>query len=573
MLNSIQSRTLAALLVAVLTTAAVSEWLSYRSAKQMLVNESARMLRITADAKKEELLLNFRRQQDRALAFLENNLLDCIEVRDIRCVRVNLNNFAKAEEAIGAMVITHGGKKIAVGNTTGLSPLKDATHVQFENAERTYIVVAHSEVARSDIALRFPASLIVPLFRNSQYSPGDYSNIFLIDSTGDIFAGSDRSGARKPPGFEAAALMACVSGHDGDTRGKNAAGATLVMSYSNLGDNNGGCVLAQIDEEQMLLPASRLRYEMLGIAIILMIVATAAAFILAQRVARPIRQLTQRVRRLQRGDFDSTIPIHGPAEIRTFAETFAAMVESLRRSREVERKAQEKLMQTEKLAAAGRLAATVAHEVNNPLSAAMNSLFLLRDKVSGTGSALLETAEEQLRRVAGITRQTLGFYRENASKINFDLEQAVVELIDTFIPRARNKDLELVAEVSPMMVHAVKGEIQQVIANLLNNAIDASPARTKIRVRARRIRSSVFGDVVQISVGDSGPGIPVALRARIWEPFFTTKEGVGTGLGLFVCKQIVERHKGVIRAHSTHQGTVFTVILPQSADQAKQAAG
>jgi signal transduction histidine kinase len=454
-----------------------------------------------------------------------------------------------------------------------LVPLRDGHHVRFENAERTYIVVAHSELARSDIALRFPASLIVPLFRNSQYTPGEHSNIFLVDSSGEIFAGSDRGGSRRPPAFEASALQACLAGQDGQSRAKDSKGNTVVMSYSNLGKSDGGCVLAQIDEEEMLMPARRLRYEMIGIAIILVIVTTAAAFLLAQRVARPLRQLTQRVRRLQRGDFDSTIPIHGPAEIRTFAETFAAMVESLRRSREVERKAQEKLMQTEKLAADGRLAATVAHEVNNPLSAAMNSLFLLRDKVSGTGSALLETAEEQLRRVAGITRQTLGFYRENASKINFDLEQAVVELIDTFVPRARNKDLELVSEVSPMSVYAVKGEIQQVIANLLNNAIDASPARTKIRVRARRMRSSVFGDSVQISVGDSGPGIPPELRTRIWEPFFTTKEGVGTGLGLFVCKQIVERHKGIIRAHSTHRGTVFTVILPQDADRARKAAG
>jgi signal transduction histidine kinase len=234
--------------------------------------------------------------------------------------------------------------------------------------------------------------------------------------------------------------------------------------------------------------------------------------------------------------------------------------------------AQEKLMQSEKIAAAGRLAATVAHEVNNPLSAAMNSLFLLRDKVSDTGKQLLDGAEEQLKRVAGITRQTLGFYRENSSKIDFDLEQVVIELVSTFTPRARNKDIEVVSEVSPMKVHAVKGEIQQVIANLLTNAIDASPKKTKVRVRARRFGSAVFGDVVQISVGDSGPGIPPEFREKIWEPFFTTKEGVGTGLGLWVCRQIVQRHRGIIRAHSTHEGTVFTVLLPQNIAEKKKAA-
>jgi signal transduction histidine kinase len=331
--------------------------------------------------------------------------------------------------------------------------------------------------------------------------------------------------------------------------------------------------VANIDEAAMLMPATRLRYEMMAISIILVLAAMLGAVVITQRVIRPLQQLTERARRLQRGDFDSTISIRGPAEIETFATTFAAMVASLKRSREQERIAQEKLMQTEKLAAAGRLAATVAHEVNNPLSAAMNSLFLLRDKVSDTGRQLLEGAEEQLKRVAGITRQTLGFYRENASKIDFDLQQVVVELVATFVPRARNKDIEIVSELSPMQVHAVKGEIQQVIANLLTNAIDASPVKTKVRVRARRFTSAVFGDVVQISVGDSGPGIPSEFRDRIWEPFFTTKEGVGTGLGLWVCRQIVQRHHGIIRAHSTHEGTVFTVILPQKAAESQRAAG
>jgi signal transduction histidine kinase len=364
-----------------------------------------------------------------------------------------------------------------------------------------------------------------------------------------------------------------LTGHDGETSGLDYRGTNVVMSYRYLPDAGGGCIVANLDEAAMLMPARHLRYEMVGIAIILVLAATFGAVVLTQRVIRPLQQLTDRARRLQRGDFDSTISIRGPAEIETFATTFAAMVASLKRSREQERIAQEKLMQSEKIAAAGRLAATVAHEVNNPLSAAMNSLFLLRDKVSDTGRQLLDGAEEQLKRVAGITRQTLGFYRENASKIDFDLQQVVVELVATFTPRARNKDIEIVSEVSPMQVHAVKGEIQQVIANLLTNAIDASPAKTKVRVRARRFESAVFGDVVQISVGDSGAGIPPEFRDKIWEPFFTTKEGVGTGLGLWVCRQIVQRHHGIIRAHSTHEGTVFTVILPQRAAETQKAAG
>jgi signal transduction histidine kinase len=202
----------------------------------------------------------------------------------------------------------------------------------------------------------------------------------------------------------------------------------------------------------------------------------------------------------------------------------------------------------------------------------MNALFLLRDKVNDAGREMLNVAEEQLRRVAGITRQTLGFYRENASPVQFDLGTVVEELIATLAPKARNKSLDIETEIEPMQVIAVKGEIQQVIANLVTNAIDATPKQSKIRIRAHRLRSSVYGDAVQLSVGDSGPGIPPHLRKRIWEPFFTTKENIGTGLGLWVCRQIVQRHHGAIRAHSTPRGTVFTMVLPQRSAKTSEAA-
>src|SRR4051812_37245987 len=153
MLNSIQARTLAAMLCAVLITAALSEWLSYRSARQILVQESSRTLRITADAKKQELLLNFKRQQDRALAFLENNLIDCLEVRDVRCVRINLANFAAGEQATGALVMLRGGKQITIGDAQDLLPADKERSVRLETAMRRYVVFAHSAKTNADIVL------------------------------------------------------------------------------------------------------------------------------------------------------------------------------------------------------------------------------------------------------------------------------------------------------------------------------------------------------------------------------------------------------------------------------------
>ena len=570
MRNSIQSRTLAALLLAVLVTALLSAAFSYRSAKEILAQESLRTLRVISDGKKEELLLTFKRQDDHARAFLENNLIDCLEVRDVRCVRVNLGNFMASEQAMGAVVRLHKGRLISVGEAQGLMDGPDQSNVQFEsppNGQRSYRLYSHSQAALADIALRFPSKQIDAVFTPRAANLGDGGDVFVVDQHGALF--SAQAGHTVPQ--QASALTQCLRGGDGEARDRDANGRRIVTSYRNLREIGGGCVIAYIDEATMLLPARRLRYEMIGIAIPMVLIAAAFAFFLSRRVTRPIQMLTERVQKLQKGDFDSTISIRGPEEIQTFAETFANMVTSLKRSREQQSKADEKLRQSEKLAAAGRLAATIAHEVNNPLAAAMNTLYLLRDKVSTEGSALLLGAEEQLRRVAGITRQTLGFYRENASRINFDLGEVVDELVGTMTPRARNKSVIIESEVGPLQVFAVKGEIQQVIANLLTNAIDATPENSKIRVRARRIHREV-ADSVQVSVGDCGPGIPADLQERIWEPFFTTKHDVGTGLGLWVCKQIIERHHGTIRVHSTPGGTVFTIVLPQRNDVHKSEA-
>lgn len=576
MLKSIQSRTLAALLLAVVVTALLSAWLSYRSAKQILLQEAVRALRITADAKKEELLLTLKRQEDRSAGFLENNLIDCLEIRDVRCVRMNLDNFAAGEGASGAVVRLHGGRQVAVGKADGLLSDPDRSHVRFETTrgvEGTYALFAHSEKAGADIGLRFPVTLVEPIFSSQTLHLGDGGEVFVVDGQGTFLSSQQKGGPAGSHHAQSLSMTACLAGKNGEDVDTDYRGVRVMMAYRYLEELGGGCIMAHMDESVLLAPAKRLRYEMVGIAIPLVLMAALFAFVLSRRMTRPMLLLTERVRRLQKGDFDSTISIQGPTEIQTFAETFAAMVTSLRRSREQQRVADEKLRESEKLAAAGRLAATIAHEVNNPLAGAINSLYLLRDKVSDSGRQFLDGAEEQLRRVAGITRQTLGFYRENASRISFDLQKVVDDLLETLTPRARNKGIEIQSDVQPTVVFAVQGEIQQVIANLVTNAIDASPDDSKIRVRARRFQSAAYGDAVQLSVGDCGPGIPPALRHRIWEPFFTTKEAVGTGLGLWVCKQIVERHEGTIRAHSTRKGTVFTVILPQRVARTGQAAG
>ncbi len=223
------------------------------------------------------------------------------------------------------------------------------------------------------------------------------------------------------------------------------------------------------------------------------------------------------------------------------------------------------LRRTEKLAAAGRLAATVAHEINNPLEAVTNILFLLRSdsRIPGDLDEYLDMADEELRRVAHIAQQTLGFYRESVAPESVDVSVLVADILSLYKKRLSGKSITLKTELRNSSNAVVfVGEIKQVVSNLLTNAIDACADGGSIAVRV----SSVNGHV-RIVVADDGSGIDQAILPHIFEPFFTTKKDVGTGLGLWVSKGIVDRHRGSIEVKSRSDGflgTQFVVLVPSS---------
>lgn len=237
------------------------------------------------------------------------------------------------------------------------------------------------------------------------------------------------------------------------------------------------------------------------------------------------------------------------------------------------KKAEEALRTSEKLASVGRLAATVAHEINNPLAAVVNLIYLIK-KDPGLPAGVKQyvtMAEEELARIGSLTRQTLGFYREERGAVLVRLGELSQAIVTVFLPKAANKSIHLSLQVrSDPEIQAFKGELRQLIANLLGNSIDAVPQNGSIVLRVRAAKAgNRRGGGVRLTIADSGPGIPDAIRARIFEPFFTTKQDVGTGLGLWICKNIVEKHKGSLRLRSSttpgHSWTVFSIFLPAEA--------
>ncbi|HXC95533.1 MAG TPA: PAS domain S-box protein [Edaphobacter sp.] len=235
-----------------------------------------------------------------------------------------------------------------------------------------------------------------------------------------------------------------------------------------------------------------------------------------------------------------------------------------------QKKAEIALRTTERLASVGRLAATVAHEINNPLEAVTNLVYLAKNAaVREDVREYLTTAEEELTRIFQMTKQTLGFYRETKGAMTIRLGPLVASLLSVFSSRTRNRGIALIPEIRvDSDFYAVPGEIRQVIANLLSNSIDAvnTDGQVRVRVSAARQWSGEGRQGVRLTVADTGSGISKTARSRIFEPFFTTKTDIGTGLGLWVCKSIVETHGGSIHVRSNatpgHSWTVFSVFLP-----------
>ena len=228
------------------------------------------------------------------------------------------------------------------------------------------------------------------------------------------------------------------------------------------------------------------------------------------------------------------------------------------------------LRMAEKLASVGRMAATVSHEINNPLEAVVNLIYLSKQALSEKRiehlGEFLAMAEQELSRVTHLTRQTLAFYRGGQEPQPTYMSKQLEHLISVFDSRLKNKDIDIGLQVrGEDEIMAIPSEMQQVFTNLLSNAIDAVGLRGRILIRVSRCKMRNRRGV-RISVCDTGSGISREAMGKLFEPFFTTKKDVGTGLGLWVSKGIVEKMGGSLRVRTStaerNHGSVFSVVLP-----------
>lgn len=232
---------------------------------------------------------------------------------------------------------------------------------------------------------------------------------------------------------------------------------------------------------------------------------------------------------------------------------------------------QEALRRSEKLVTAGRLTATIAHEINNPLEAITNLLYLAR-RDPARADQHLEMAEREVQRIADIAQQTLGFVREVSEPKPVNVSSTLDEVLQLYSVKLMSGGVEVHKELRDgCKIRGIAGELRQLFSNLIVNAVDAMPEGGRLRVRVTRGReySGNRRAGVRVIFADNGTGISPRDRSRLFDPFYTTKKDSGTGLGLWLSEGIVRKHHGRIQVRSStgpgRSGTIFSLFLPEQA--------
>jgi len=327
-----------------------------------------------------------------------------------------------------------------------------------------------------------------------------------------------------------------------------------------------GSIKIGLSLEDMQREISQTRVMLILIGLIGLLGGTGGAVFLSSRITGPLKKLVEGTFWISRGDFSKKIKVNSRDEIRGLAESFNEMTQQLLLARKRMEAANKKLVQAEKLASIGRMSASIAHEIRNPLTSAKLNLqkVLQSEQLKQTEREHLNISQEGIGHIEKFIKELLNFTRvSELNKNYFSVREIIEESIKMMSNSLEEKNIKLHTyfqeDLPSLFVDGDK--IRQVILNLLRNACEAVKKRGEIKISASR--SQWNGQkAVQIEILDSGPGIPEKEMENVFEPFFTTKSS-GIGLGLANAKKIVEQHQGMIRIKGAkEQGACFEITLP-----------
>ncbi len=408
---------------------------------------------------------------------------------------------------------------------------------------------------------------------------------YLVDGRGELLAHGEPDGRIAPEekrlpetGFaDGAASSRLVQRSDG---------RRWLAAFAPVGTYRWGAVVAQ-PMDVAFAAADNLASFTVTFAGVAILLALFVGWGLARRVTRPVQRLSRAAAAIAAGDYGTFVDARGRDEIAELGRSFGRMTAELRRRDEeirgwnkqlqerVEERtaelktAQDQILRTRRLAALGSLGAGIAHELNNPMTAITGYLAILRKQLGPASphGELIGHAQEQATRVARVIEDLRSFADQEraAQGQRFSLVRPVRAALDLYEDRLRAAGVEVHARYEEPLpdTQGDPVQLQQVVAHLVENAINAMPQGGRLEISV----GSIDGDALRLRVADTGKGIPSQLRERIFDPFFTTKDQAGrVGLGLSVSHSIVEAHRGKILVESEEgAGAAVTVLLPAAA--------
>lgn len=336
----------------------------------------------------------------------------------------------------------------------------------------------------------------------------------------------------------------------------------LRISGKSWGALRVGLAMAPMEEQY---ESFKVRTFLLAFAIF--IAGTVIFYVLGCSMSRPLERLSQSMADVNLGLFTAKPLPQRRDEIGLLQESFYDMLRRLSRSELERERALNGLIQNEKMATIGKIVAGVAHEVNNPLAAMSACVFKLEGRVPAESQACLEILKESIPRIGTIVRQLSDFSRAGTLERQWVPSDAFFEEVRSFVAMALQKQpVVCLAEdgcFPPVPLHIDKSKMHQVVLNLVLNAADATEFSGAIELRACR-----DGEEYLVTVRDEGGGIPAEELDKVFDIFYTTKPaGEGSGIGLAVCKSIVDLHRGTITVRSAPGNTVFTVRIPLQGEE------
>ena len=295
--------------------------------------------------------------------------------------------------------------------------------------------------------------------------------------------------------------------------------------------------------------------------------ASIISFILATNISKPIKHLVYKTEKLAEGDLSQRARKESDDEVGELAEAFNIMAESLmERDQKLKMSTQKKIMESERLATIGQLAAGVAHELNNPLGGILVYAHLMKEKLNPNdkNSEHLEKIIIQTTRCKSIVKALLNFSHQiKPDMVLTDINEILRSTLNLLENQEKLKSIQLISKLfyPSLDVHADRGQIQQVFINIIMNAAEAMDGKGDLTMVTKMSDNKKFA---QIEFIDTGSGIPDENREKIFEPFFTTKNvGEGIGLGLSICFGIIKKHNGFIEIHNNiKKGATITILLP-----------